>query len=98
MPQWNSLKIPPVDTYPQYPWAEYSTYITRPPFFDTIVNKNSFSQLIINLFLYRRNKILYRILYVLIMHVYFFIWVIMFQLIIYHQLVRYLEHVQLLNI
>ncbi|CAF4527008.1 unnamed protein product [Rotaria sp. Silwood2] len=45
-PQWNSLKIPSVNTYPQYPWAEYSTYITRPPFFDTITKQNPISKTI----------------------------------------------------
>jgi aconitate hydratase len=45
-PQWNSLSIPPIDTYPQYPWAEYSTYITRPPFFDTITKQNALSETI----------------------------------------------------
>ncbi|CAF3899779.1 unnamed protein product [Adineta steineri] len=44
--QWNSLKIPSVDIYSQYPWAEYSTYITRPPFFDTITKQNSLSKTI----------------------------------------------------
>ncbi|CAF1209397.1 unnamed protein product, partial [Didymodactylos carnosus] len=33
--QWNSLKTPDMA---QYPWAEYSTYIKCPPFFDTITS------------------------------------------------------------
>lgn len=36
-PQWDSVKTPPALVYPQYPWAEYSTYISRPPFFDDMV-------------------------------------------------------------
>jgi len=36
-PQWNSLKVPSVDLHLQYPWAEYSTYVKKPPFFDKMV-------------------------------------------------------------
>lgn len=36
-PQWNSVKTPPTHLYSQYPWAEYSTYISRPPFYDDMV-------------------------------------------------------------
>jgi aconitate hydratase len=35
--QWDALPIPPAGCYPKYPWAEYSTQVTRPPFFDGIV-------------------------------------------------------------
>ncbi|CAF0901250.1 unnamed protein product [Adineta ricciae] len=45
-PQWNSIKIPAVHTHLQYPWAEYSTYITRPPFFDTVIKQNTLSNTI----------------------------------------------------
>ncbi|CAF3339350.1 unnamed protein product [Rotaria sp. Silwood1] len=45
-PQWNSLRIPSINTYPQYPWAEYSTYITRSPFFDAITKQNPTSKTI----------------------------------------------------
>jgi len=45
-PQWNSLKIPLVNKHPQYPWAEYSTYITRPPFFDQVNKQNSLTTLV----------------------------------------------------
>jgi aconitate hydratase len=45
-PQWDSLKIPSADRYPQYPWAEYSSYISRAPFFDTITQKNTLSKII----------------------------------------------------
>ncbi|CAF3225119.1 unnamed protein product [Rotaria socialis] len=45
-PQWNSIRIPSIHLYPQYPWAEYSTYIKRPPFFDTIAKHNPLSKTI----------------------------------------------------